>query len=383
MECRRNARIEGFEFGMPEICEYSMSAAVHVCAEETYPRKYVCLIQMKERMNIKIQYWKYSLIVIILLLGVIIFFELTPFLGGILGAITIYILLRNQMIFLVTRKHMRRSIMAMLILAETILLFLIPLSLVVWLFISKLQAINLQPSMLIEPVEHIADVIREKTGYNVLSRGNLNSVITVLPRVGRVLMGNIVSFAVNVLILLFVLYFMLVGGKKMEAYINDLLPFSRRNKRDVLHEFNMVIKSNAIGVPLLAIIQGAVASLGYFLFGLPEVFLLGVLSSFATILPIIGTAIVWIPLCLYLGTSGHWGNAIGLAVYCLLIVGNADNVGRFILQKKLADTHPLITIFGVVIGLSLFGFMGVIFGPLMLAIFILCVQIFKEEYLDS
>lgn len=74
---------------------------------------------------------------------------------------------------------------------------------------------------------------------------------------------------------------------------------------------------------------------------------------------------------------------IGLAVYSLVVVANIDNLVRSILQKRMADTHPLITIFGVIIGLSLFGFMGVIFGPLVLAIFVLCVEIFKEEYLGG
>ena len=86
-------------------------------------------------------------------------------------------------------------------------------------------------------------------------------------------------------------------------------------------------------------------------------------------------------LAAYLALSGDWTHAVGLLLYCGLIVTNIDNLIRFILQKKMADTHPLITIFGVVIGLSLFGFMGVIFGPLLLSIFILCVNIFKTQYL--
>ena len=216
-----------------------------------------------------------------------------------------------------------------------------------------------------------------------MSKANINSIFALLPRIGQVLMGSITSFAINVLVLLFVLYFMLIGGKKMENYVNDLLPFNRRNKKDILREFHMVVKSNAIGVPLLAIIQGAAATIGYMIFGAPAPVLWGVVSCFATIIPVIGTAIVWLPLALYLGATGHWGNAIGLSVYALVVVSNVDNLVRSILQKKMADTHPLITIFGVIIGLALFGFMGVIFGPLLLAIFALCVQIFKEEYLEK
>lgn len=72
-----------------------------------------------------------------------------------------------------------------------------------------------------------------------------------------------------------------------------------------------------------------------------------------------------------------------LAAFALIVITNVDNLARFILQKKIADIHPLITIFGVVIGLSLFGFMGVIFGPLLISIFLLCLNIFKKEYLDD
>ena len=107
-------------------------------------------------MSTKEQYWKYSLITIILVMGVVIFFKATPFLGGLLGAATIYILLRNQMLYLIEKKHMKKSLMATLMLIETILIFLIPISLVVWLLISKLQAINLDPKSLMEPIGHVS-----------------------------------------------------------------------------------------------------------------------------------------------------------------------------------------------------------------------------------
>ncbi|WP_018339108.1 AI-2E family transporter [Butyricimonas synergistica] len=334
-------------------------------------------------MSLKEQYWRYSLVIIILLLGTIIFFKSLPFISGILGAMTIYILLRNQMLYLTVKKRMRPSLMAALLLVETILCFLVPLSLVVWLFVSKLQEINLDPHSMIAPAEHVADLIEQRIGYDVMSKSNVDSLLSMLPKIGQMLMGSISSFAINVVVLLFVLYFMLIGGTKMEEYVSDILPFNKRNKQSILHEFNMIVKSNAIGIPLLALIQGVVAMIGYFIFGVPSPLLWGFLSCFATVIPIVGTALVWAPLVLYMGMTGHWGAAIGLAVYAVIVIANVDNLVRFMLQKKMADTHPLITIFGVIIGLSLFGFMGVIFGPLLLAIFAFCVNIFKEEYLGE
>ena len=219
-------------------------------------------------MSIKEQYWKYSLIVIILFMGVIIFRQITPFLGGLLGALTMYILVRTHMNHLTEKRKMKRNISALLITAETIMVI------------------------------------------------------------------------------------------------------------------NMIVRSNAIGIPLLAIIQGGVAMIGYLIFGAPNILLLGFLTCFATIIPMVGTALVWFPVAAYLAISGDWFHAIGLAAYGAIVVSQSDNLIRFILQKKMADTHPLITIFGVVIGLPLFGFMGVIFGPLLLSLFFLFVNMFKKEYLD-
>ena len=332
-------------------------------------------------MSVKEQYRKYSLITIILGLGLLLFLKMTPFMGGILGACTIYIMVRDQMLYLTQKKKIRKSVTAIILLIEAILCFLVPLSLAVWLLISKLQTVNVDTATFVDTITNLADWIRRKTEYDLLSKENISSIASILPGIGQFLMGGISSFAVNLFVLVFVLYFMLIGGTKMEQYIYELLPFSDSNKKHVMNEINMIVRANAIGIPLLAIIQGAIATLGYYLFDAPSALLFGFLTCFATVIPIVGTALVWFPLAAYLALSGDWTHAVGLLLYCGLIVTNIDNLIRFILQKKMADTHPLITIFGVVIGLSLFGFMGVIFGPLLLSIFILCVNIFKTQYL--
>lgn len=332
-------------------------------------------------MSVKEQYRKYSLITIILGLGLLLFLKMTPFMGGILGACTIYIMVRDQMLYLTQKKKIRKSVTAIILLIEAILCFLVPLSLAVWLLISKLQTVNVDTATFVDTITNLADWIRRKTEYDLLSKENISSIASILPGIGQFLMGGISSFAVNLFVLVFVLYFMLIGGTKMEQYIYKLLPFSDSNKKHVMNEINMIVRANAIGIPLLAIIQGAIATLGYYLFDAPSALLFGFLTCFATVIPIVGTTLVWFPLAAYMAISGDWPHAIGLLLYCGLIVTNIDNLIRFILQKKMADTHPLITIFGVVIGLSLFGFMGVIFGPLLISIFILCVNIFKEQYL--
>ena len=111
-------------------------------------------------MSVKEQYWRYSLIAIIIVLGIVLFQQITPFLGGLLGALTIYILVRKQMIRLTTKRKMKRSTAALLITTEAVFFFLIPISLVVWMLVDKLQNLNLDPQSIIAPIEEIAGIIK-------------------------------------------------------------------------------------------------------------------------------------------------------------------------------------------------------------------------------
>ena len=127
---------------------------------------------------------------------------------------------------------------------------------------------------------------------------------------------------------------MLIGGKRMEQYIYEILPFNEENKKEVLTEIHLLVRSNAIGIPLLAVIQGMIASLGYYLFDAPSVLLFGFLTCFATIIPMVGTALVWFPVAAYLAISGDWFNAIGLFGYGAIVVSQSDNLIRFISKRR-------------------------------------------------
>lgn len=333
--------------------------------------------------SIREQYWRYSLFVIIVGLGVAIFVELTPYLGGLLGAMTLYVLLRGQMCRLTTHRRWHRSWAAALLLLEAVVCFLIPLQLVVWLFADRIQGAALDPQSLVEPLRHLARFIRERSGYDLLQESNVSSLVAALSKIGKDLLQGIFSFGVNIIILLFVLYFMLTGGPRMENYIRSILPFRAPVARSVLTEICMIVRSNAIGIPLIAIIQGSIAWLGYLIFGVPSALFWGAITCFATVLPVVGAALVWVPLALYLALMHHWGAAVGLTLYGVLVITQSDNVVRFALQKRMADIHPLVTILGVLVGLPLFGFMGVIFGPLLLAMFVFFVHLFKCNYLEG
>lgn len=96
----------------------------------------------------------------------------------------------------------------------------------------------------------------------------------------------------------------------------------------------MIVRSNAIGIPLLAVIQGGVAMIGYWIFGAPNILFAGFLTCFASIIPMVGTALVWFPIAVYMALIGNWVQAIGLAIYGGAVISQLDNLIRFIIQKK-------------------------------------------------
>ena len=127
--------------------------------------------------------------------------------------------------------HYTISMTAILLLIESILIFLIPLTLAVWLFISKLQNINLDPNAFVQEVEHIVNLIENKTGYNIFDRDNISSIVSTLPQIGQTLMSGITGFVVNIFVLLFVLYFMIIGGKKWKNTYTKYYLSAKKTKK--------------------------------------------------------------------------------------------------------------------------------------------------------
>lgn len=326
--------------------------------------------------------WEYALLILIFVLGIVLFRQIQSFISGILGAMTLYILLRKPA-FRLTEKTGRSTLSASIILVCVILFIVIPLSLLVWFIISKLQQVNWNTNDILAPIMQTIDAVKEKFGINLVSEKSITFMAGKVTALGQSVINGIGDFFINVAAALVVLFFLLTGGKKMENYLSSLIPMKKVNKMETIDRINVMVKSNAIGIPLLALIQGLIAWVGYVSFGVPNAFLSAFMTGLCSMVPIVGTMVIWIPIGIYFAVIGLWGKAIGIILFGAIFISQSDNLIRFILQKKLANTHPLITISGVVIGLPLFGFMGIIFGPLLVSLFLLFLDMFRKEYLSE
>jgi predicted PurR-regulated permease PerM len=205
-----------------------------------------------------------------------------------------------------------------------------------------------------------------------------------LTTAGTTIMPKIFGATFNVLgvlgVMFFILYFMLVNGKQMEKAIYEYIPLKDENVQLIGTEVKNMVISNAIGIPAIAILQSIIALVGYFIFGVKDPMFWFVVTCFTAMIPVIGSTIVWLPLAVQLLVIDNQWQGIGLIIWGVVAVGVADNVFRILLSKKIGDTHPLITIFGVLIGVKLFGFIGLIFGPLLITMFLLLLKIYANEY---
>ena len=322
-------------------------------------------------------------IVLMLVIAVIAFLllkEFAVFLPGFLGAITFYILLRETYFKLTIHRRWNKTLTALLFIFSCIVIIAIPLWFALQLVTEKISAILSNPVDLMLKAKIVGEKFYTVTGVQLLTDEN---ILTFQKKAATIVPSILNSSAVilsNFAILFFLLYFLLKGGTEVERFLLRFIPLKKENVHLLSQQTKSMIKANAIGIPVLAVIQGLVATLGYWIFGVDDFGLWGFLTGVFSLVPVVGTAVIWVPLVAYLYAVNQTGHATGLLIYSLVLITNIDYVARLTLLKKFMDVHPLITALGIIAGLGLFGFWGVIFGPLLISYFIILVKIYMNEF---
>jgi len=320
---------------------------------------------------------------IIIIIGILILNNFFSFLPGVLGSVTLYILSKKSYFYLLETKKWRPGWTAFLYILGYTVIICLPVYFAVVMLVPKMEALFNDPIQLVVAVKSFSQKIHEATGIQLVNSDNLQNATKNLATKIPLLLTGTANFVTNLLLMFFVLYYMLVHGRTMEKYLNDFIPLKNVNREILSSETELMIRANAIGIPLLAVIQGLVAALGYYIFGISEVSVWAFLTGVASLIPIIGTGLVWIPLTIYLLASGDTWQGVGLGIYSVAIIGNIDYVARITLLRKIGDVHPLITIFGVIVGINIFGFLGLIFGPLLISYFIVLIKIYQNEFNET
>jgi predicted PurR-regulated permease PerM len=160
----------------------------------------------------------------------------------------------------------------------------------------------------------------------------------------------------------------------------DFIPVSKSNLKIIGKEIQSMVRSNALGIPLVAIVQGIVALIGFLIFGVANPFFWFVIVTIGSMIPFVGTLVGILPVFILELSTGHTFQAWGILIYGFVVVGLSDNIVRLYVLKKIDNVHPLITLVGVIVGVPLFGFIGLIFGPLLISLFLVLLSIYRKEY---
>ena len=207
------------------------------------------------------RYFEWTLLSLILIIGGLLFYEALPFLNGALGAITLYLLLRRINIYLSYR--LSPSLSPWIITLTVTVFALIPISLIVWYVIDLIQHLDIDTQIVMQRLTDFLNYIKQVTHIDIASEQTMSFLRGRVTAVMNMLMSGINNAAINLFTCILLLFFLLSGGIKMEHEIARCLPFSDQNKRAAISKMSIIVKSNAIGIPLLAIIQGIVAAVGY------------------------------------------------------------------------------------------------------------------------
>ena len=315
----------------------------------------------------------------IVLLGYLIIEELMPYFSGILGAITMYVIFKNLMKRLV-RYGFKHWLAATIIIIISIVIIIIPVSLIILLLSSKIQKAVANSEEVMAIIKSKVLEIEQYVGFNLSTELNTKEITSWISNQIQGLAGGTFDALIALTIMYFILYFLLIDSKNLQKRLLNFIPLSDENINLISKESSEVVKSNAIGIPLVALLQGVVALIGYYIFGVQDPIFWFVVTVVGSMIPFVGTALGVLPVTLLLYTQGDQWQAMGLLIYGIAVVGSTDNIFRMVVQRRLANLHPLITLIGVIIGVPLFGFIGLIFGPLLLSLFLLLVKIYKNEY---
>ena len=323
------------------------------------------------------------LIVVITLLAILLFLELSFFLPALLGAITLYMVMRKLMFYLTIKKKWRKAWTALLLMFVSMIVIMFPIGILINMFSSKVSYVVDHSNEMIESLKKVVATIEQRFSFQLVSDENINKLGTVLAQTLPKVLSATFNTLGTIFFMYFMLYFMLVNGRSMEKDLYEHVPLKDENVDKLSHEMHNMVLSNAFGIPVIAILQGIVALIGYFIVGVSEPWFWFVVTCITAMIPVVGAAMAYVPLAIiFFANSQNW-QGVFLLIYGFGVIGTVDNVFRFTLAKKIGNVHPLVTVFGVIIGLNLFGFLGLIFGPLLISLFMLLLKIYSSEYITK
>ena len=207
-----------------------------------------------------------------------------------------------------------------------------------------------------------------------------SSLGKILINQGGSLFGDLTALIGQFLLMLFAFFFMIRDQEKIFKTVLHLIPLSASQERKIMEKITAVAQSALLGTFVTAVAQGVAGGVAFHIAGLPGLFW-GAVMTFASLIPLVGTALIWLPAAGYLFLSGHWGYGIFMILWCAIIVGMLDNIVRPLFMKGAGgNMGTLLIFFAILGGINYFGLIGLLYGPLILGLTLVLLYIYSLEF---
>lgn len=312
-------------------------------------------------------------------LGLAIGIALAPFASGLLGIAVLYVICAPAHRRLC--HHLPPRLSALLVLAVTLVLVLLPLGVVVGIVVNEapgtIQALQHSPVLARLETLTIGGV---DIGAQMAEAGG--TVAGWVSQQALAFFGSAARGTLSLVIAFFGLYYLLLHPGAVWRGVRDFLPFSDDTADYLRDRFHSVTEATLVGTFFTALVQGTLVGFGFWALGLPSAAFWGVITALVSVLPMLGSALVWVPGLVVLCFHERWGAAV--ALLCIgLFAANVDNVIRLVVFKRVSDIHPMATLIGAFAGLRYFGLLGVLLGPLAIAYFFELLKMYRREYVAA
>ncbi len=318
---------------------------------------------------------------LIALLGVVLVIALFPYASGVLGAPVLYVVFAKVHVRL-TKRLNSAALASVAVIIMALVVFVLPM---VWLL-----------SLLVGQAQGVAKGILDSGGLNQLDDVSLGGfpigeqlrqagteAISFLGGSAISLVGTVTHMILNLIFTFAGLYYLLMDPDGAWQALRSWIPFSDANAVSLKERFEVVTKSTILGAGLSAVIQGVLIGLAFVVVGLGNPLFWGAVVALFSILPVVGSSLVWIPAAIALLLKHQPERAIGMVIFGIVMGAIVDHVVRPAVSRRYADIHPLITLIGAVAGVSYFGILGLLIGPLALSYFFELLTMYQKEYLNK
>jgi predicted PurR-regulated permease PerM len=323
------------------------------------------------------------LITSLLVIGGFIIVGLQGYVSAFFGAAVFYVIFQKPFYALVYKRKWNRKVVTSGIIIFSLLAIILPFLGVSLLLIGRIQYYSRNTGQILQLIKKG----EELTGFKITSQENVQQLIqqgagfasSLLPSVA----GGALDFLLIIGLLFFTLFFMFADQETFQNGLRKYMPFERETMKELGQELRNNVNANVLGQVLVSMVQGALTGLTLWIFNVPDPAFWGTVAFFFSFIPVLGTPFIWLPAALIKLTEGDTTAGIGILLAGVIVIVNIDNLLRIVLAKRMGDVHPLITLVGIVVGIPLFGILGLVIGPTLLSFFVVLIKVFEKENKES